>query len=149
MNENRQERKEKWRARIHAWYALAWNRPVRKWIASALIINLVIEICNQRTPIWLLSYVFGNPLVFLYNTMLIMVPLSLAFVFRKRDFVHALMSSVCLLLGITNGIVLSCRVTPFNATDFRNVDLPDAFEPVRSIDLSASKVAGTGCSISG
>lgn len=117
--EIKEEWKIKWREKVHAWQALMWNRPVKQWIFHAFLLNLIIEIGNQRTIPRLLRYVFGNPLVFLYNMLLLMVPLALAFLFKRRDFVHALMCILCLLLGVTNGVMLSCRVTPFNATDFR------------------------------
>lgn len=114
------EQRKVWlKERLRSWHIESWKKPLRKWIGSAIAINLLIEICNQRSVIRLAQYIFGNPLVFLYNTLLLMVPLALAFVFKRRDFVHALMASVCILLGVTNGIVLSCRVTPFNATDLK------------------------------
>ena len=108
-----------WKEKVKEYGALMWKKPVKRWIISAVCLNLFIEIWNQQSIWKLLAYIFGNPLVFLYNTMLLMVPLSFAFLFKKRDFVHILMCTVCALLGLTNGIVLICRVTPFNATDFR------------------------------
>ena len=119
MKERAGQKREWLRERLRSWHLESWKRPLRKILFSAIVINLLIELCNQRTLLRLAQYVFGNPLVFLYNTLLLMVPLSLSVLFKRRDFVHFLMVSVCALLGIVNGIVLSCRVTPFNATDLK------------------------------
>ena len=65
------------------------------------------------------NYIFKSPIVFFYNALIILFTLSFSFLFKRRKFVLFIISAVWLGFGITNGIILRCRVTPFTATDFR------------------------------
>ncbi|MBQ4361905.1 MAG: sulfatase-like hydrolase/transferase [Lachnospiraceae bacterium] len=90
-------------------------------ILLAVMINLIIEILSRHSAIQAFRYLTGSPLVFLYNTYLITVTLCLAYIFKRRTFVRALVSIVWLLIGLINGALLLKRVTPFNAQDLKAV----------------------------
>ena len=64
------------------------------------------------------KYMTKSPLVFLYNSFIICISLALIFLFKRRVFVYAVICTFWLGFGITNGIILSSRVTPFTAVDF-------------------------------
>ncbi|WP_368263521.1 LTA synthase family protein [Clostridium disporicum] len=98
-----------------------FSHPLYSCIFTAIFINLIIEILSRKTFSDFFSYVFKTPIVFLYNALIIMFTLSFSFLFRRRKFVFLIISVVWLGFGITNGIILNCRVTPFTATDFRMI----------------------------
>lgn len=83
----------------------------------SLFLSVVIESAG-RGSLWnCLNFIGQDPLIFLYNTMIIFVTLIPAILFRRRIFAWLLISSVWLALGITNGVILSFRMTPFTVTD--------------------------------
>ena len=95
------------------------SRPLYNFIFTAIFINLVIEILGRKTFSDFFNYVFKNPIVFFYNSLIILFTLSFSFLFKRRKFVFFIISTVWLGFGIANGIILGYRVTPFTATDFR------------------------------
>lgn len=94
-----------------------FSRSFIKFLFAPLIINLIIELCSRRSITSTFKYVFNSPLVFLYNSLIILSTLSIIFLFKRRKFVFTLITSIWIGFGVTNGIILSCRVTPFTATD--------------------------------
>ncbi len=66
--------------------------------------------------------VFQDPLIFLYNSCIVMVLLSFALLFKKRYFAMTLLSAVWITFGVSNFIILSYRVTPFSAVELRLID---------------------------
>nr|WP_305085644.1 LTA synthase family protein [uncultured Clostridium sp.] len=94
-----------------------------KFLLAPLIINLIIELCSRRNLGNTFGYILGSPLVFLYNSLIILSTLSIVLLFKRRTFLFALISTIWLGFGVTNGIILSNRVTPFTATDLTLADL--------------------------
>ena len=99
------------------------TRSFLKFLLAPLIINLIIELCSRRSLGDTFIYIFGSPLVFLYNSLIILSTLSIVLLFKRRTFFFTLISTVWIGFGITNGIILSNRVTPFTATDLTLADL--------------------------
>lgn len=99
------------------------NRSFLKFLLAPLIINLIIELCSRRNLGTTFGYILGSPLVFLYNSLIILSTLSIVLLFKRRTFLFALISTIWLGFGVTNGIILSNRVTPFTATDLTLADL--------------------------
>lgn len=99
------------------------NRSFLKFLLAPLIINLIIELCSRRNLGNTFGYILGSPLVFLYNSLIILSTLSIVLLFKRRTFLFALISTIWLGFGVTNGIILSNRVTPFTATDLTLADL--------------------------
>ena len=99
------------------------TRSFLKFLLAPLIINFIIELCSRRSLGDTFSYIFGSPLVFLYNCLIILSTLSIVLLFKRRTFFFTLISTIWIGFGITNGIILSNRVTPFTATDLTLADL--------------------------
>ena len=85
----------------------------------AVLINLFTEtIARQNTPFTGgLIYMIEQPLVFLANTMIIYATLSISALFKRRYFVMTLVSAVWLAIAVSNGVILTQRMTPFNMKD--------------------------------
>ena len=58
-------------------------------------------------------------MVFTYNVLLILLTFSLILLVRRKFFVFTTISLIWLAGGITNGIVLNNRVTPFTANELK------------------------------
>ena len=99
------------------------TRSFLKFLLAPLIINFIIELCSRRSLGDTFGYIFGSPLVFLYNCLIILSTLSIVLLFKRRIFFFTLISTIWIGFGITNGIILSNRVTPFTATDLTLADL--------------------------
>ena len=91
-------------------------------IITSLLLNLAIECFSRRSFIDAIKYLVSSPLVFLYNSSIILVTLSVVLLVKRRVFVYSLISVIWLAGGITNGIVLSNRVTPFTAVELKLLD---------------------------
>lgn len=102
-------------ARIRKWE----ERPVFFSIGLGLLLYLIVEMLSRRSAIAGTAYLIQHPLLFLYNSLIIIVTLSVAMLFRKKEFVFSLVSMIWLGLGITNCVLLGSRTTPLNAMDFR------------------------------
>ena len=91
----------------------------------AIFLNLIIETLGRlpTTSIWGgLQFLTGHPLVFCYNALLIFATLLIASVFRRRTFVFTIISIFWLAIGVTNGIILTQRMTPFTVKDLSNLE---------------------------
>ena len=99
------------------------TRSLLKFLLAPLIINFIIELCSRRSLGDTFGYIFGSPLVFLYNSLIILATLSIVLLFKRRTFFFTLITTIWIGFGITNGIILSNRVTPFTATDLTLADL--------------------------
>lgn len=91
-------------------------------ILLSLILNLIIETLGRRSPVLCLDYILHSPFTFLYNSFIIFATLALAYLVKRRVFVYMVVSVLWLAIGITNGIILCNRTTPFTMSDFALVD---------------------------
>lgn len=91
------------------------------YILSALVLNLLIESFSRHSFFKALLYIKDSPLMFLLNAAIILCTLSVALIFKRRMFAVTFIGAIWLLAGITNGIVLGSRVTPFTASDLKLV----------------------------
>ena len=82
----------------------------------AFLLNLIIETL-ARKGFQGLVFLLDSPIVFLYNTLIIFAMLVIATVFRRRIFFIVIVTLVWLGIGITNGIILIQRMTPFTVKD--------------------------------
>ncbi len=104
-------------------------KTVRRWeersflfpVGLGLILYLLIEMLSRRSVIAGIEYLLQHPLLFLYNSLIVIVTLSVAHLFRKKEFMFALISMVWLILGIANCVLLGFRTTPLNAMDFKTL----------------------------
>ena len=90
-------------------------------ILLSFFLNFSIEAFSRHSIIESLRYLTQSPLVFLYNTFLILITLSIALLVKRKIAVATLISTIWLAGGITNGLVLKNRVTPFTANELKLV----------------------------
>lgn len=88
------------------------------YVLLPLLLEVVIESLSRKSFISTLDYMFSNPLIFLFNTLIIMLTLSIAMFFKREIFVLSAVSMVWLVFGVANFVILQFRVTPFSAVDF-------------------------------
>lgn len=86
-------------------------------VIIAIAITLVNEICGRRSIRAGIVFAVKEPLVFLLNAFIIFISLSIVFLVRRRIFVCVLVSAIWLGIGITNGVMLGYRNTPFTFID--------------------------------
>lgn len=86
----------------------------------ALVLNFVVEIMNRLSFVQAVVHIFTNPLVFLYNSIIIFFTLTFAAFFKKRIFATSLISLIWIVLGVSNCVISSNRKTPLTAPDFLN-----------------------------
>ncbi|MGI6117147.1 MAG: sulfatase-like hydrolase/transferase [Bilifractor sp.] len=96
--------------------------------AASILLNFAIEWMSRHSFYAAFQYMTGKPLVFLFNALIIFMCSTVAFLFRRRYFIRVLVFALWFALGMTNGIVLMNRVTPFTGPDFRLIK--DAFRVI-------------------
>lgn len=82
----------------------------------SFILNLAIETLARKGFGGVL-FLVHSPIVFLYNTLLIFMTLSVSLLFKRRMFFIVIISSLWAAIGVTNGIILMERMTPFTVKD--------------------------------
>ena len=101
----------------------------RKYLKNYLVllfviavgIDLVIETLARHSLIQSMAFLFGHPLVYISNVLLIFAIISLSMLFRRRIFALVLLGMIPMAVGIANGVILSNRMTPFTVKDFSNL----------------------------
>ena len=91
----------------------------------ALALNLISETLGRFTTQGLsggISFMFHSPVIFLYNSLIIFTTLVIASVFKRRLFVFTVVAIFWLAVGITNGVILTQRMTPFTVKDLSNLE---------------------------
>ncbi len=95
------------------------RHPVLFCVSVAIILYLIVEMLSRKSVADGIVYMVTNPAVFLYNSLIVMLTLSIAWFFKKKRFILAFISIVWIALGLTNCVLLSNRTTPLNFMDFR------------------------------
>lgn len=95
------------------------KRPIVFCAVLAVILYLAVEMLSRRSVWQGIVYMVSDPLVFLYNSLIVMITLSIAWLFRKKRFILAFISFLWIGLGLTNCVLLLNRTTPLNFMDFR------------------------------
>lgn len=85
---------------------------------ESLVLNLLLEIICRHSLLQALLYFIRRPVMFLFNALILLLFLEVGAMFRRRIMFNAIVSILLLALGITNGILLCFRTTPFAAVDF-------------------------------
>ena len=88
-----------------------------RYIGVPVILELVIESLNRKSVTGCIQYMLERPLLFIFNTLIIMLTVSIALFFKREIFVFTTISVVWLIFGIVNFVILLFRVTPFSAVD--------------------------------
>lgn len=103
--------------RVKAFFKKIWTYDLVHAAVYSFILELVIE-CFNRRGIMGLAFPFTHPIIYIYNSLIIMATMTIALFFRRRVFVYAVISVSWIALALTNFIILSSRKTPFTAMDF-------------------------------
>lgn len=93
-----------------------WQYEIVHTATYSVLLNMLIECFNRRSLIGLVM-LFTNPVIFLYNTLIILVTMSIVMLFHRKVFVYCVVSVIWLLLAVINFVVLYSRKTPFTAMD--------------------------------
>lgn len=105
-----QLRRQKQLRRKYLSYAL-------RYIGIPILLEFIIESLNRKSIVSGVGYLFERPSLFVFNTLIIMLTVSIALFFKREIFVFTTVCAVWLIFGIVNFFVLSVRVTPFSAVD--------------------------------
>ena len=92
------------------------------YLIYSLILCFFIEILCRRSLFEALKYVFGSPLVYLYNVLIILFTLCFALLFSNKHVPFFIISALWLALGIANFVVLGYRITPIGFIDIALLD---------------------------
>jgi phosphoglycerol transferase MdoB-like AlkP superfamily enzyme len=87
----------------------------------AVVLNFVIESISRHSVVPAWEYLTTSPWAFLFNTYMIFITFLLVYLIRRRVFLRIILSVLWLVLGCVNGYMLTVRVTPFVAQDFKVV----------------------------
>lgn len=86
-------------------------------IITALVLNLFLEWMARKSIKEVLAFINGRTYVFLFNVAILFMFLSIVLLVRKKIFVYTVITACWILIGLTNGVVLNGRKTPFTAVD--------------------------------
>ena len=118
MNENIKKLKTNLAKAVRKSYDL----PLWKWIIVCFFISIImvvlLEMLGRRSLISPFVFIFHNPVIFLYNILIIYFTLSISLLFKRRGFVMGLIALLWLGVGTINFVLLGYRITPFSAIDF-------------------------------
>ena len=94
------------------------KRYVSFYILLPIVLEFLIEALSRKSLIGAVKYAINSPLLFAFNTLIIMLTLSIAMFFKREVFALTTISVVWVIFGIVNFVILHFRVTPFSAVDF-------------------------------
>ncbi len=94
------------------------KRYVSFYILLPIVLEFLIEALSRKSLIAAVKYAINSPLLFAFNTLIIMLTLSIAMYFKREVFALTTISVVWVIFGIVNFVILHFRVTPFSAVDF-------------------------------
>lgn len=104
--------------KIKLFFDFFQRKPIISCIISTLVVNFIIESLSRHSVLEALFHLCTRPLVFLYNSAIIFFTLSIAFLFKRRNFIVLLLSVLWMTLGVVNCILLFFRTTPLSLIDF-------------------------------
>ena len=85
--------------------------------ALAFVLEVILEVCDYRSISLFLVFLEDKTWIFCYNCVILFLTFVPVFFVKRKTFVYIFVSSVWLVIGITNGIMLGYRNTPFSAVD--------------------------------
>lgn len=93
-------------------------RYALQYLIVPVLLEIIIESLSRKSLFSGVGYMFSSPVLFSFNTLIIMLTLSVALFFKREIFVFILIAIVWLCFGIADFVILHFRVTPFSAVDF-------------------------------
>lgn len=116
--------KERWNTFKNTWKSL-WRGFFINCFLPSLGCFCFVEACSRKSVTEVGIFFLKEPLVFLYNTLLIAATASLCLLFQRKIFVLSVVLLLWAAVGVTDFVLLSFRTTPFTAVDL--VLIKDAF----------------------
>ncbi|MBR5218594.1 MAG: sulfatase-like hydrolase/transferase [Clostridia bacterium] len=95
------------------------EHPLIFFLVLSVIENFIIESLSRHSVVEGFEHIVSHPMVFIYNSLIIMFTLSFALLFRRRLFGTVLFSMPWIICGFINSVILTYRVTPLGAIDFQ------------------------------
>lgn len=91
-------------------------------VRNSLFVYLYIEIFARITtgPFEFVKFIISNPIVFIYNWLIVFTTMTICLLFKKRKFVLLIINLIWIALGTANGMILIKRMTPFTLYDVQN-----------------------------
>lgn len=86
-------------------------------IVLSLFLELLIESCRLHSIKQGILFLHQSSWQFCYNCFIIFVTLSIIFLVTRKIFAYVFISSIWILIGVVNGVILIYRRTPFTAVD--------------------------------
>ena len=87
----------------------------------AFVLYFLIEAMSRHSLAEAAVFMVTHKKVYLYNTLMIYLSLTLVFLTRRRSFARIFISFIWFLMGAVNGLVLASRVTPLTGQDMRTI----------------------------
>lgn len=87
------------------------------YIILPILLNLIITCLELKSFFKGIAFLFNSPYIFIANTFIILMTLSITLLIKRRLFCLGLISCLWLTLGIANFVLLCNRVTPFTPSD--------------------------------
>lgn len=103
-------------------YGLLEKQPLVFCALASMLIALLLETFNRRSPLKALAYIATNPIMFIVNALIVLLTLSAVALCRRRIFALLVIFICWLGLGVANFVILGMRVTPFSATDLMMIE---------------------------
>ena len=85
----------------------------------SFVLNLTLESLCRRSLLKGLQFLVEAPMPFFYGTGIILLTVSLVGLVRRRCFALLLVSIFWITLGVVECVLMSFRITPLTAVDFR------------------------------
>jgi len=130
---------------VRDFYRKNFNYAIVNCIILAFALDLYIEIVSRGSFGGILLFLEKNPFAFFYNGLIILATLSIGLLVKRRVFVYFVVSSIWLILGTTNGVILSFRMTPFTVADLSLMEtglgvLPNYFSNMELMGLGGGVI---------
>lgn len=108
--------KETWNLFRQKWNFL-WKTFFFQCYLPSLFCYIFVELCSRRSVLDLGLFLIREPLVFLYNVLIIAATASICLLFKRRIFVLSVVLLLWTVIGVVDMVLLSFRTTPFTAVD--------------------------------
>ena len=100
----------------------SYELSIWKWLLIILAVAIfeaaLLEMLGRRSLLSPFVFIFHNPIVFLYNVLILFFTLSIGLLFKRRGFAMGLVFLLWFAVGFINFVLLGYRITPFSAIDF-------------------------------
>lgn len=100
----------------------SYELSIWKWLLIILCVAIfeavLLEMLGRRSLLSPFVFIFHNPIVFLYNVLILYFTLSIGLLFKRRGFAMGLVFLLWFAVGFINFVLLGYRITPFSAIDF-------------------------------